>query len=78
MPMLVAWTVAVASLLLGSASFGSSWDQSLPPMCPSLSLEAAFGWSFVGVSENSLVYPEKPNGFADHDPYEKWLFHWEY
>ena len=20
----------------------------------------------------------KPNGFADHDPYEKWLFHWEY
>ena len=20
----------------------------------------------------------KPNGFADHYPYEKWLFHWEY
>ena len=19
----------------------------------------------------------KPNGFADHYPYEKWLFHWE-
>ena len=22
--------------------------------------------------------PEKPNGFADHDPVFKWLFHWEY
>ena len=31
----------------------------------------------MGVSEN-VVYPEKPNGFADHYPYEKWLFHWEY
>ena len=34
----------------------------------------------LGVSEN-VVYPEKPNGFADHYPYEiyeKWLFHWEY
>ena len=20
----------------------------------------------------------KPNDFADHYPYEKWLFHWEY
>ena len=20
----------------------------------------------------------KPNGFADHYPFEKWLFHWEY
>ena len=20
----------------------------------------------------------RPNGFADHYPYEKWLFHWEY
>ena len=28
------------------------------------------------VSEN-VVYPKKPNGFADHYPYEKWLFHWE-
>ena len=25
-----------------------------------------------------IVYPIVPNGFADHDPYEKWLFHWEY
>ena len=31
----------------------------------------------VGVSEN-VVYPIVPNGFADHYPYEKWLFHWEY
>ena len=31
----------------------------------------------VGVSENRLNTP-KPNGFADHYPYEKWLFHWEY
>ena len=31
----------------------------------------------MGLSEN-VVYPEKPNGFADHYPYEKWLFHWEY
>ena len=30
----------------------------------------------MGVSEN-LCSP-KPNGFADHYPYEKWLFHWEY
>ena len=26
----------------------------------------------MGVSEN-VVYPKKPNGFADHYPYEKWL-----
>ena len=25
-----------------------------------------------------MVYPIVPNGFADHYPYEKWLFHWEY
>ena len=31
----------------------------------------------MGVSENRLN-PEKPNGFADHDPVFKWLFHWEY
>ena len=31
----------------------------------------------MGVSEN-VVYPILPNGFADHYPYEKWLFHWEY
>ena len=48
MPMLAAWTVAVASVLLHSASFGSSLDQSLPPMCPSLLLEAAgFSWFFL-------------------------------
>ena len=31
----------------------------------------------MGVSEN-VVYPIVPNGFADHYPYDKWLFHWEY
>ena len=31
----------------------------------------------MGLSEN-VVYPEKPNGFADHYPYEKLLFHWGY
>ena len=30
----------------------------------------------LGLSEN-VVYPEKPNGFADHYPVSKWLFHWE-
>ena len=32
---------------------------------------------YMGVSENR-EHSEKPNGFADHYPYEKWLFHWEY
>ena len=32
---------------------------------------------YMGVSEN-VVYPIVPNGFADHYPYNKWLFHWEY
>ena len=31
----------------------------------------------MDVSEN-VVYPIVPNGFADHYPYKKWLFHWEY
>ena len=31
----------------------------------------------LGVSEN-VVYPVVPNGFADHYPVFKWLFHWEY
>ena len=25
-----------------------------------------------------IVYPNQPNGFADHYPVFKWLFHWEY
>ena len=25
-----------------------------------------------------MLCSPKPNGFADHYPYEKWLFHWEY
>ena len=29
----------------------------------------------MGLSEN-VVYPKKPNGFADHYPVFKWLFHW--
>ena len=31
----------------------------------------------MGLSEN-VVYPIVPNGFADHYPVFKWLFHWEY
>jgi hypothetical protein len=31
----------------------------------------------MGLSEN-VVYPQKPNGFADHYPYFLWLFHWGY
>ena len=31
----------------------------------------------MGLSEN-VVYPEKPNGFADHYPVSRWLFHWGY
>ena len=27
---------------------------------------------------NMGVSPIVPNGFADHYPYNKWLFHWEY
>ena len=33
--------------------------------------------SYMGLSENRLN-PKKPNGFADHYPYTKWLFHWGY
>ena len=32
---------------------------------------------YMGVSEN-VVYPFLPNGFADHYPVFKWLFHWDY
>ena len=32
---------------------------------------------YMGVSEN-VVYPILTNGFADHYPVFKWLFHWEY
>ena len=34
-------------------------------------------WNNMGLSENRLN-PIVPNGFADHYPYEKLLFHWEY
>ena len=33
--------------------------------------------SYGCVTEN-VVYPIVPNGFADHYPGFKWLFHWEY
>ena len=33
------------------------------------------GIQHMGVSENSV--PFLPNGFADHYPGFKWLFHWE-
>ena len=33
--------------------------------------------NYMGVSEN-VVCPIVPNGFADHYPVFKWLFHWEY
>ena len=36
-----------------------------------------YGPNYMGFSEN-VVYPIVPNGFADHDPVFKWLFHWEY
>ena len=34
-------------------------------------------YQHMGLSEN-VVYPEKPNGFYDHYPVSKWLFHWGY
>ena len=34
-------------------------------------------WLAIWVCLKMLCTP-KPNGFADHYPYEKWLFHWEY
>ena len=37
--------------------------------------------SYVKLPEGTrclkMVSTPKPNGFADHYPYEKWLFHWE-
>ena len=32
---------------------------------------------YMGLSEY-VVYPIVPNGFADHYPYKKLLFHWGY
>ena len=40
--------------------------------------ERAHGWiPHMALSEN-VVYPCQPNGFADHYPVFKWLFHWGY
>ena len=42
------------------------------------------GWHLVsqrrtcGFVWKCWLNPEKPNGFADHYPVFKWLFHWEY
>ena len=40
---------------------------------PSVSSPPIFKWVCL-----KMVSTPKPNGFADHYPYEKWLFHWEY
>ena len=32
----------------------------------------------IWVCLKMLCTPKKPNGFADHYPVFKWLFHWEY
>ena len=35
--------------------------------------------SFLLVYQRVTIHgTPKPNGFADHYPYEKWLFHWAY
>ena len=57
-------------------------DNKKTPCCPtpmnsSGRLSLVHQNDHMGLSEN-VVYPEKPNGFADHYPYEKWLFHWGY
>ena len=35
-------------------------------------------YSIYGCVTENVVYPIVPNGFADHYPVFKWLFHWEY
>ena len=42
-----------------------------------------FEWVWTGLDIMiwvclKIVYPIVPNGFADHYPVSKWLFHWEY
>ena len=36
------------------------------------------GWNIIIWVCLKMLCTPKPNGFADHYPYEKWLFHWEY
>ena len=53
------------------------------PFCWMASWGPVSPWEFGRGHWNGFVwkwcvYPEKPNGFADHYPYEKWLFHWGY
>ena len=77
----------------GSAGGGPSAAQRLPaglrsPLAQGLMTGAGTGgkwgakveWSWkLRIFRFALwVCTPKPNGFADHYPYEKWLFHWEY
>ena len=41
-------------------------------------VDMAESWQKHGCVWKCWLNPEKTNGFADHYPYEKWLFHWEY
>ena len=59
----VSHQAAAAAIGAGSAQRdGSHGPAKLAP--------AAWRWK--------MLCTPKPNGFADHYPYEKWLFHWEY
>ena len=53
---------------LDSADFNASLQLPGPKKCLQ---------GLIWVCLKMLCTP-KPNGFADHYPYEKWLFHWEY
>ena len=70
------------SLLYLGFCLCNGWAQWCPALIatPSASSTPATSWKWpVGmwVCLKMLCTP-KPNGFADHYPYEKWLFHWEY
>ena len=71
-----------AKTLPFSASTGDRADASIDPLGPvrghcGHEITPTKSTHEMGVSENRLN-PIVPNGFADHYPYEKWLFHWEY
>ena len=52
-----------------------AWRQSISPFISAFRLSFQhFAW----VCPKMFCVPKKPNGFADHYPYEKWLFHWGY
>ena len=51
-----------------------SWDDEIPNISKNnKSSKPPTSWVCL-----KIVYPIVPNGFADHYPYEKWLFHWGY